>query len=346
MRRLLLLVVGLAVVAGIGYGIFLLTDDSESDVEERVIVIDEVGRATLQDTVVVLGNVGREDLFTVAAVSPQRVTALSVEVDGEVTAGDELLRLDGRPMLAVSGTTPYWRPLQRFVDDGPDVEMLEQFLEEAGFSPGTVNQEFTNLTRDALEEWQEANGYPADGRFLPTDVAVNEWPAVVGSVGVEVGESVSPGLPLVSFVERDLTISVAVDPTDRSRLDVGLPAVVTVSASDIEVSGRISELADAPEVDGQGVERYAGEVESDVQLDIVDGAAVRVEVILAEVVDAMVVPVASVSLDGSGREEIRVLNGDGTIDRVPVETGLTEGALVEIVDGLDGSEQIVVEVRQ
>ena len=345
MKRAFIFILVLAVIAAAGYGIYLLTLDDESEVAEQVIIIDEVGRATLQDTVVVLGNVGREDLFTINALSQQRVTAVGVTADEEVETGMELLRLDGRPMLAVSGTTPYWRPLQRFVDDGPDVEALETFLDAAGFSPGTVNQEFSSATRDALEDWQEENGYPVDGRFLPTDVAVYEWPAVVGSVGVDVGDSVGPGAPLVSFVEQDLTIAVAVDPTDRSRLEVGLPAVVMVAASDIEVDGRITELAEAPEVDGQGVERYAGEIESDITLNIVDGAAVRVEVILAEVIDAMVVPVASVSLDGSGNEEVRVLNEDGTIDRIAVVTGLTEGALVEITDGLDGSEQVVVEVR-
>ncbi|MGH1488582.1 MAG: efflux RND transporter periplasmic adaptor subunit [Acidimicrobiales bacterium] len=346
MKRLVTLILVLAVIGAAGYGIFRLTDDSNTEQEEQVIVIDEVGRATLQDTVVVRGTVGREDLFTVTALGQQRVTGVTAEVDAEVAAGDELLRLDGRPMLAIEGATPYWRPLQRFVDDGPDVEMLEQFLADAGFGPGTINQEFTNLTRDALEEWQEANGYPVDGRLLPSDLAVNEWPAVVGSVDVEVGDSVNSGQALVSFVERDSTISVAVDPTDRSRLEVGLPALITVTASDIELTGRVAELAEAPETDGQGVERYAGKIERDGALDIVDGAAVRVEVTLAEVVDAMVVPVASVSLDGSGGEEIRILAADGTIERVSVVTGLTEGALVEIVEGLDGSEQVVVEVRQ
>jgi peptidoglycan hydrolase-like protein with peptidoglycan-binding domain len=345
-KRLIVVIVGLAVVAGAGYGIYRLTDDSGQAAEEQVIVIDEVGRATLADTVVVRGTVGREDLFTITADSPQRVTGVTVEVDTEVAAGDELLRLDGRPMLAVEGATPYWRPLQRFVEDGPDVEMLEQFLSDAGYDPGTVNQEFTNLTRDALEAWQADNGYPANGRFLPTDLAVNAWPAVVGAVAVDVGDQINPGQPLVSFVEADLTVSVAVDPTDRSRLEVGLPAVITITASDVEVAGRVADLADAPEVDGQGVERYAGEIESTGPLDTVDGAAVRVEVTLAEVVDAMVVPVASVSLDGSGGEEIRILAADGTIERVPVVTGLTEGALVEIVEGLDGSEQVIVEVRQ
>lgn len=346
MKRLLLILLALAAVAAVVYGVIYLTDDEAEDPAEQVIVIDEVGRTDLRDTVVLRGSVGRDDRFTVTAQAPQRVTGVTAAEDTEVVEGDELLRLDGRPMLAVAGEVPYWRSLQRRVTDGPDVEMLEQFLDEAGFDPGTVNQEFTSLTEDALEDWQEANGYPVDGVFLPTDLAVQQWPATVGTVAVDVGDSVTPGQPLVSFVSADLSISVAVDPTDRNRLEVGLPATIEVTASDIEVGGRVASLADAPQVDQQGVERYDGEIESDVRIDVVDGAAVRVEVVLEEVLDAMVVPVASVSLDGSGGEEVRILAADGTVERVPVVTGLTEGALVEIVDGLDGSEQVVIEVRE
>ena len=346
MKRAVYLLLVLAAVATVAYGVVVLTGDDDTGRAEQVIVIDDVGRATLQDTVIVRGNVGREERFVVSATSPQRVTAVGIDVDGVVAEGDELLRLDGRPMLAVGGDTPYWRPLERFVEDGPDVEMLEQFLADAGYSPGTVNQDFSDLTRDALKDWQEDLGYPVDGRFLPTDVAIADWPATVGDVLVDVGDSVGSGQLLVSFVESELAVSIRVDPTDRSRLEVGLPVTITVTASDIEASGTISDLADAPEVDGQGVERYPGEVTVSGQLSLVDGAAVRVEVVLAEVVDALVVPVASVSLNGNGTEEVRILAADGTIERVLVVTGLTEGALVEVVEGLDGSEQVVVEVRQ
>lgn len=345
MRRIVGLTALVAVIAAAVYGVVVLTADGDDAAEEQIIVIDEVGRSTLRDTVVVRGNVAREDLFTLSALSPQRVTSVSVEVDDEISAGEEILRLDGRPMLAVAGETPYWRPLDRLATDGPDVEMLEQFLTDEGYAPGTVNQEFSSLTGDALEAWQDDHGYPVDGVLLPTDLAVQQWPAIVGDVLVDVGDSVSPGQALVSMVEAELAVTIRIDPTDRSRLALGLPATITVTASDIEAMGSVSELADAPDVDAQGVERYRGEVAIDGELDLVEGAAVRVEVTLAEVVDALVVPVASVSLDGSGSEEVRILAPDGTIERVPVTTGLTEGALVEVLEGLDGSEQVVVEVR-
>lgn len=346
MRRLLGWLLFAAVAAAAVWAAVVLTADDQDAADEQVIVIDEVGRSTLSDTVVVRGNIAREDRFTVAALSSQRVTAVAVAVDDEVAAGDELLRLDGRPMLAVAGDTPYWRALDRFAADGPDVELLEQFLLDEGYDPGTVNQEFSTVTEDALEAWQEDHGYPIDGVFLPTDVTVQAWPARVGEVFVEVGDVVSPAQPLVATVEADLAVLVSIDATDRSRLVEGLPTTITVTATDVEAPGTVTDLADAPEVDQQGTERYQGEIRVDGPLDLVEGAAVRVEVTLAEVADALVVPVASVSLDGSGNEEVRILAPDGTIARLPVVTGLTEGALVEIVDGLDGSEQVVVEVRQ
>ncbi len=346
MKRSGWLLIAVLIIAGVAYGVTRLTADEDEGPAEQTIVIDKVGRATLQDTVVLRGQVGRDARFEIVASSPKLVTSVAVAVDEVIEPGQELVRLDGRPMLAIVGDIPYWRPLDRFSSDGPDIEMLETFLDQQGYGPGTINQDFSSLTRDALEDWQEDNGYPVDGRFLPTDLAIQQWPARVGDVHVEVGDPVAASQPLLSLVENDLAVSVKVDPTDRSRLRIGLPATITVTASNIEATGSVSELADAPVVDGQGTERYDGDIAITGTLDLVEGAAVRVEVVLAEVVDALVVPVASVSLNGGGDEEVRILAADGTITRVAVVTGLTEGAFVEIVEGLDGSEQVVVEVRQ
>lgn len=344
-RRLLVLLVLVAAIVGLGAVVLRLTADDADEADELVIVIDEVDRTTLQDTVVLRGEVTREPFFTLTAGGGGRVTSVSVVTDGVVTVGDELLRIDGRPMLAIDDPVPYWRPLARFVDDGPDVERLEQLLTDEGYAPGTVNQEFTDLTRDALEAWQDDHGYPVDGTFLPTDVATGEWPATVGAIDLDVGAAVVTGQPLVPFVADDLSVTVDVDPTDRSRLQTGLVARVTIPATGAEGTGQIADLAEAAAIDEQGAERYRGEIQLDNDLGVVDGTAVRVEVILEQVTNALVVPVAAVSLSGDGREEVRILNRSGTLDRVFVETGLTEGALVEIVSGLDGSEQVVVEVR-
>ncbi len=345
-RRVLIAVLVVGVIGALVFAVVRLTADEASSEDDQVIVIDEVDRMTLQDVIVLRGQVAREEVRVVTAAAGGRISALGVAEDEVVTAGDELLRLNGRPMLAIDDPEPYWRPLTVGVPDGPDVERLERFLTDEGYEPGTVNQEFSTATRDALEVWQEDNGYPIDGTFLPTDVVTGSWPATVGSVLPAVGDTVAIGQPLVGFVEPELSVAVQIDPTDRSRLSIGLVTVVEVPATGATGTGEIADLAEAATVDAQGVERYRGEIDLDTDLGVVDGTAVRIEVIVRQVIDALVVPVAAVSLNGDGREEVRILNAEGTIDRVLVETGLTEGALVEITSGLDGSELVVVEVRE
>lgn len=346
-RGLKRLAVAVAVIAALGaaaWGVVVLTSDDEV-AEVTTIVYEEVGRADLRDTVVLRGSMTRDDRFTLFSAGSARITSIEVGVDDSVVVGDVLLHLDGRPMLAVAEAPPYWRVLDRLAADGPDVEQLETFLSEAGFDPGTIDQDFTGSTENALEDWQEENGYTADGVFHPTDLVPADWPARVGEVQVEVGGFVGAAQPLFRFVDDDLAALVTIAPADRTRLTEGLAAVIEIPATGDEGSGVVGELAEAAQVDQSGAERYQGEIDLDDDLVAADGTAVRVEVILAEVRDALVVPVASVSLDGAGGEEVRILTEDGTITRVPVVTGLTEGALVEILEGLDGSEQVIIEVR-
>ena len=344
-KKLLGALVVVALIGGAIYAIVVLTADDEPVVDEQVIVVDDVERRTLQDVVVLRGAVNRDDRFTFFSGGQGRITAISLEEESTIAAGDIVMEIDGRPMIAVTGRVPYWRRLDVRAPDGPDVELLEQFLTDEGFEPGTIDQDFTTTTRNALRDWQEAKGYPDDGVFLPTDLAIGQWPATVGTVDLQAGQFVSPGTPLLTFVEDELSVIVSVDPTDRSRLEPGLRADIEVAATGDTAPGRIIELADTASIDGQGTERYRGEVELLGQLDVVAGTAVRIEVVLEEVTDALVVPVAAVSLSGDGTEEVRILTRDGTLTRVPVTTGLTEGAFVEIIEGLDGDEQVVVEVR-
>ncbi|MDG2112809.1 MAG: HlyD family efflux transporter periplasmic adaptor subunit, partial [Actinomycetota bacterium] len=322
-KKLFGLVAFLAVVAGAIYAVVVLTADDDLQIDEQVIVVDDVGRKTLQDLVILRGTVNRDERFTLFSAGQGRVTALALDEESVIEPGDIVMEVDGRPMYAIEGSIPYWRPLSRTSPDGPDVELLEQQLVHDGFDPGTVDQDFTAATRTALRDWQEAKGYPDDGVFLPTDLAVGQWPATVGTVELEVGQFVTPGLPLVILVEDELSVIVSVDPTDRSRLEPGLRTTVEVPATGENAPGRILELADTANIDGQGGQRYRGEVELLGELVAVAGTAVRMEVVLEEVIDALVVPVASVSLSADGVEQVRILTRAGTITRVPVTTGLT-----------------------
>jgi len=180
--------------------------------------------------------------------------------------------------------------------------------------------------------------------FLPGDMVVASWPARIGTVSVDDGEFILLGQQVLTLTESDFTITLALNPTDRGNLEVGMAVEVELQASDQDaVPGVIIELDETATVSADGSERYEGVIETSETLDAVDGANINVDVTREEKIDVITVPVASVLQDGQGNDVVRVVLSDGTTTQVRVEVGLSEGAFVEITDGLTGDELVLVE---
>ena len=180
--------------------------------------------------------------------------------------------------------------------------------------------------------------------FLPGDMVVASWPARVGTVSVDDGEFILLGQEVLTLTEPDFTITLTLNPTDRGKLEVGMAVEVEIQASDEEaVPGVILELDETATVTGDGSERYEGVIETVEVLDAVDGASVNVDVTREEKVDVITVPIAAVLQDGQGNDVVRVVLVDGTTTQVQIETGLSEGAFVEVTEGLAGDELVLVE---
>lgn len=181
--------------------------------------------------------------------------------------------------------------------------------------------------------------------FVPSDMIVADWPARVGTVFVDEGETVQLGRELLTLTEPDFTIRLFANPTDRSELAVGQVVQVEIEAGDQESSGIITQLDEAATISESGGETYEGVVEVDDELAAVDGANVRIEVILEERVDAITVPIAAISLDGTGNEVVSVVDEEtGAVTRTQIVTGLQEGSFTEVVSGLEGNELVIINV--
>ncbi len=180
--------------------------------------------------------------------------------------------------------------------------------------------------------------------FLPGDMVVASWPARIGTVSVDDGEFILLGQQVLTLTEPDFTITLTLNATDRGNLEVGMAVEVELQASDQDaVPGVIIELDETATVSSDGSERYEGVIETSETLDAVDGANVNVDVTREEKIDVITVPVAAVLQDGQGNDVVRVVLSDGTTTQVRVEVGLSEGAFVEITEGLTGSELVLVE---
>ncbi|TWV56052.1 Tat pathway signal protein [Streptomyces misionensis] len=89
----------------------------------------------------------------------QRVTRAPV-AGAEVTEGDVLMQVSGRPVLVLRGAVPMYRTLGPGTS-GDDVRQLEQALARLGFDPGAVDGTYGQSDAAAVSRWYRSRGYGA-----------------------------------------------------------------------------------------------------------------------------------------------------------------------------------------
>jgi len=134
----------------------------------------EVERRSLTATVVATGTVAftsprplslAGSVGTGAVTSPagegaeQRVTKAPV-AGTKVKEGDVLMTVNGRPVLALAGSVPMYRPMGPGAT-GDDVKQLQKALRRLGFDPGSAGGTFGRGTASAVTDWYRNKGYEA-----------------------------------------------------------------------------------------------------------------------------------------------------------------------------------------
>ncbi|MEO8541925.1 MAG: peptidoglycan-binding protein [bacterium] len=322
----------------------------DSGEAQHPVVTAPVEHRTLQQTIVTRGTVSYPSAGQLLAVGAGRITSVDVTTGGTIEAGGKLLSVNGRPVIAIPGSLPFWRELSNG-DEGEDVRQLETALRAEGFDPGLVDDTFTFATGTALRAWQGQHGFPIDGTFQAGDAAPGVWPVRTGAIRVAVGEFVAPGQVLLGFTEGTLEVLAQLAPTQRVRVKEGVVVQVEVTGNRKVVRGTLGAPREAPAVaaaPGQAAPEqtsYVAPVKLETPIEAVDGAQAQVTILLAEVPNALVVPLAAVVMDGAGKPSVQVQDADGSIRLVAVTTGLSEGAFIEVKAGLNGDETVLLEQR-
>ena len=119
-------------------------------------------RRVLEDAVVVRGTVSSVGSIEVTVVSASDIEPIISGVPmlpgDEVSAGDVVLEVSGRPILALEGTTPAYRDLQPGAQGG-DVAQLQDTLANAGFPVDGESGTYGPKTSEAVEALYRASGY-------------------------------------------------------------------------------------------------------------------------------------------------------------------------------------------
>ncbi|TDC49362.1 peptidoglycan-binding protein [Actinomadura sp. KC345] len=294
----------------------------------------KVSRQTLTDTLSEEGRLGYGPAHT--ALSQLRGTLTKLPDSGDqITRGHELYEVDGEPVVLMYGSKPSYRPL-RIGDEGSDVKRFEANLRALGYDGFTVDDEYTDGTAAAVQEWQDDIGVPETGIVELGRVAYASGAVRVDSVAANPGEPAAPGKKVLSYTGTAKAVTVELDISDQRMAEKGAAVEVTLPGNE-DVPAEIDDVTTVIEAGEQG-EEPTTKVEVTAWLDSGEAKKAAAEYVLASVdvaftagerENVLTVPVAALVALSEGGFGVEVVKG-GASSYVAVETGLFADGKVEI----------------
>jgi HlyD family secretion protein len=185
-----------------------------------------------------------------------------------------------------------------------------------------------------------------DSTRLAQARAVLEAPVAgeIATVDVEVGEAVSPQIPVMTLASSGrFRIEADVDEADIGWMREGQPVEITFDAfPGQKIAGEVISIAPLASMDG-GVVSYRVTVESaSTDLPLRSGMTANTEIVHEQREDALLVPNLAISLDPqTGLKYVAKQTPTG-IERVEVSTGLTTDQFSEVLTGLAEGDTVVL----
>jgi hypothetical protein len=299
------------------------------------------------------------------------VTAVGVEVGGQLAAGSLLCEISGEPVVVLAGAFGPYRDLA-VGDKGPDVDMLRAAVGAAGYRdgrPGVLDlalmQGLQAFYRDLGYELPtrvpEASAGSGGSGQAPSDSAETEttqpvpepflprewWltapllPAPVTEVtlrvGAEPGEyglgavTISTAAPLLEVVLPTALGEAVLDGVELRFEPSGLDPVECIA-------GAVSLNEDNA---GNSTTALLVPCAGNELADLKTGTAGRVVFVLAQADESLVVPVTAIFKAATGGAALRLAGSDGEL--VPVELGYEVDGMVQVSgEGLEVGTLVVL----
>jgi HlyD family secretion protein len=330
------------------------------------VTVYAVDRGRVEDTVV-NSRAGTVESRLRAKMSPSlagRVTAIPVKKGNRVKKGQVLLRLDdseytAQVTLAARSRDAYAaaakeaclgadqaeRDLKR-AEGLAEHNLLSQESLEAARTKHETAVAACDAARERTHQGQAA--LDAARATLDKTIMVAPFDGVVLDVTTEVGEWISPSPPGVFIppvmdliAPESLYVSAPIDEADIARVELGLPARITMDAfPDRSFPGHVSYIASYVEAQQEQNRTLPVEAvfdQQDLPRNLLPGISADIEIILDTRENVVRVPSYAL-LEGN---RVLVVEGDHLSNR-NVTVGLRNWEFTEITQGLSEGDRVVV----
>ncbi len=164
----------------------------------------------------------------------------------------------------------------------------------------------------------------------------------VAEIFVKENETVSPGTKLMSIVDyKDLEVSVKVDEFELDAVTVGKEVTVRINALDKEFGGTVLSLSKEGTV-LNGVTYFMAVVQLDFDESLKVGMSAEVTLLKDEAKGAVTLPMSAIQFNDDNTPYVLKMGSEGKAVKSPITTGIHDGTLVEITEGVDSGESILL----
>lgn len=293
-------------------------------------------------------NVNVRQPFKVVGYNDAMGKITSISNQSVVNAGDVLYAVNTRPVVAVSGIVPFYRPLGLNAV-GPDVDQLRAMLLSKKLLKASPTGRFDAAVASAVRRWQASIGESPTGVVELGDViALPVLPTTIRlAAGVVVGARLGGGEPAILARSGEIAFEMVLNPAQAALIPAAAsitvksggnswPASITTRSAD----GNGNVVLKLAARDGSAVcTSECGSLPADEQLSL------TAEVTIVAPATGPAVPVAAihetkdqrlyvVRKGGAKKAFVKVIQSDGGF---AVVDGVEVGAIVEVFSSGQGS---------
>ena len=360
-RRLALAGAVLLAVAAAGAWFFARGEAAAPDLATA-----EAVRGNIQDTVTALGNLQPRDYVDVGAQVSGQVKEIHVEVGQVVKAGDLLVEIDPRVLVAkVEADRASVAGLKaQIIDKEAQAKLTaaqlsrQQRLRTTGaasqeaLDTAEANAQSASAQIDVLKAQleQAQSTLSGDETTLGYTKIYAPMSGTVVSLDARKGQTLNTNqsTPILMRIAdlSTMTVWTQVSEADVARLKIGMPAFFTTLGSETRRwTGKLRQIMPTPEVVNNVVLYTALFDVANPTGDLMTQMTAQVSFVVADAHDVLTVPAAAVTTRGRGeraRSTVKVVGTLGGVETREVKTGITNRVDTEIVSGLEAGEKVVV----
>jgi len=172
-----------------------------------------------------------------------------------------------------------------------------------------------------------------------------EFGGRVNQLLVSAGDKVAAGTQLVQVADFSrMKVSIRVDEYDISDVHVGQTARVTVTATEQTIATTIDSINYISASSGS-VAYYTATAYVDVPEGVYPGMQATISIPQSEAQNVVVLKIDAISFDETNQAYVLMQRADGTMEKVSITTGVSNGNYVEIISGLQSGDTVYVEVE-